>query len=139
MTSQKYQFCASLANKAATIGSGEDEGSSEMQSTAPSHNQTKARDSSHLYKYCNDSANLHGFCCCEVFLMAKKDSLCYQDFLFFPSLIQPQQSPTQPRYVSIPPSPNECLHQREKRKKKPMTFSSLGQLDCLKPSVEQMT
>lgn len=33
--------------------------------------------------------------------------------------------------------PSECLHQREKREKK--TTTSLGQLDCLKASVEQMT
>lgn len=36
LTSEKYRFCASLANKVDTMGSGEDGGSSEMQSTVPS-------------------------------------------------------------------------------------------------------
>lgn len=135
LTSEKYRFCASLANKVDTMGSGEDGGSSEMQSTVPSppdKGQGLLTPIQILQWLCKPFFTVRSF-----FKWQRKMVCATKIFFYFLTYSAPAE-PHSAQSAHTSCRPSECLHQREKREKKP-TFSSLGQLDCLKASVEQMT
>lgn len=79
--------------------------------------QTKARVCSHLYKYCNDSANR--FLLSWASLNGKEKWSVPPRFSFISSLIQPQQSPTQPRVLTLLADQVSAYIKERKGRRKP--------------------